>query len=88
MAFRNRPRGWDRTSKRVIARDGGICWLCELPGADTADHIVPRSKGGHHGDSNLRAAHRVCNSRRGATGATQTPVRTVNLPNARRSRWG
>ena len=46
------------------------CWLC---GGDptpsdplTADHVVPRCCGGSHHRSNLRAAHKSCNSSRGA----------------------
>lgn len=55
-----------RLSREVIARDGGRCHLCGAEGADTADHLVPRSRGGTDDPSNLRAAHRVCNARRGA----------------------
>lgn len=57
--------GWESISKQVIKRDRGICHLCGQPRADTADHIVPRSKGGDNHPSNLRAAHRSCNSARG-----------------------
>jgi len=36
-------------------------------GADTADHLVPRSLGGESSDLGLLvAAHRSCNSRRAA----------------------
>lgn len=45
---------------------GTTCRLCGLPGADSADHIVPRSKGGAVYDlTNLRPAHRRCNEARG-----------------------
>jgi 5-methylcytosine-specific restriction endonuclease McrA len=57
--------GWDRLSKRVIARDGGVCQLqlsCCTQIATTTDHIVPRSKGGSSEESNLQAACRPCNS--------------------------
>jgi 5-methylcytosine-specific restriction endonuclease McrA len=30
------------------------------------DHIIPRSQGGSHKIDNLRAAHLLCNSQRGA----------------------
>lgn len=50
----------------VLATYGTICRLCGLPGADTADHIVPRSKGGELYDlTNGRPAHLSCNSSRG-----------------------
>lgn len=54
---------------RVLTRDHGICWLCGQPGADTIDHIVPLSQHGADTDNNLRAAHRSCNSARGAAAA-------------------
>ena len=60
--------GWDRISRKVIERDSGICWICGEPGADTADHLQPRSLGGPSSPWNLRAAHRRCNSRRGNCG--------------------
>jgi 5-methylcytosine-specific restriction endonuclease McrA len=73
---------WDkhmeRITARILERDGGTCWLCGLPGADTADHVIPRSRGGSNFDNNLRAAHRACNSKRG--------MKDV-LPHARRSRF-
>jgi 5-methylcytosine-specific restriction endonuclease McrA len=62
--------GWARISRQVIARDEGICHICGEPGADTADHLLPRSLGGDSADMGLlAAAHRACNSRRGAPGA-------------------
>ncbi|MFJ3394010.1 HNH endonuclease [Leifsonia aquatica] len=46
---------------------GTICRLCGLPGADSADHIVPRSKAPEltWELSNLRPAHKRCNEARG-----------------------
>lgn len=74
-AFKISPR------RRVALyeRDGWICYLCYLPvdsevnylddWSPTLDHIVPQS---HvlipdHSDSNLKTAHRFCNSLRGDT---------------------
>jgi 5-methylcytosine-specific restriction endonuclease McrA len=51
---------------RIIARDLGICWLCGKRGADTVDHRKPMSHGGTNLDGNLFAAHKTCNSKRGA----------------------
>jgi 5-methylcytosine-specific restriction protein A len=56
---------WMLLSRSVIQRDGGICYLCGLPGADTADHVVPKADGGPDDPSNLAAAHRSCNSAKG-----------------------
>lgn len=60
----------------IYARDNFTCQLCDgpvdmaLPGKDrwaaTLDHIIPWSLGGIDDESNLRLAHRSCNSRRGA----------------------
>jgi len=63
---RNMAPGWAALKRYVIARDRGICWIDGLPGATSADHIIPRSKGGIDHPSNLRAVHWCCNMRRGA----------------------
>jgi 5-methylcytosine-specific restriction endonuclease McrA len=59
-------------------RDGDSCWLCgkkvglRLPKDDpmraSRDHVIPRSLGGPDDLGNMKLAHRVCNSRRGAGG--------------------
>ena len=61
---------------RLAERDGWSCWLCggdidpdaprTSPVAGTVDHLVPRSRGGTDERSNLRLAHRRCNTRRGS----------------------
>lgn len=66
----------ERVRADVYERDGYVCQLCGEPtdphaeGNDdmfpSLDHIVPQSLGGGHEDENLRTAHRVCNSSRGA----------------------
>jgi 5-methylcytosine-specific restriction endonuclease McrA len=48
-----------------LATKGRICHLCGLEGADTADHIIPRSKGGPDVPENLEPAHTACNRARG-----------------------
>lgn len=66
----------DRTYRKrtaALKAQRNDCWLCRkpidytLPWRDkmafTADHVQPRSKGGHlYGE--IRAAHRSCNSSR------------------------
>ena len=50
----------------VLRTWGTICHLCWEDGADTADHIIPRSKGGPAFDlDNARPAHGPCNYSRG-----------------------
>lgn len=50
----------------TLAEYGHVCWLCGLPRSNTADHVIPRSKGGAVYDlRNLAPAHRRCNEARG-----------------------
>ncbi|WJZ03464.1 HNH endonuclease [Corynebacterium freiburgense] len=61
--------GWGgRSASRLrvltLATYGTICHLCLRDGADTADHVVPRSAGGDDSIENLRPAHASCNSAR------------------------
>jgi 5-methylcytosine-specific restriction protein A len=64
----NRGRGsrQRRARRRALERDRYICWICGQPGADTVDHILPAIHGGDWVETNLKPAHRACNSRRGA----------------------
>lgn len=57
---------WARIRKQVLDRDMNVCHLCGGEGADSVDHLVPYSWGGDESLQNLAAAHRTCNSRRGA----------------------
>lgn len=53
----------------IIARDGGICYLCELPvpvGAEHLDHVIPISRGGPDTAANVRVTHALCNLRKHA----------------------
>lgn len=63
----NRWAGRRSTSARalVLAEFGTVCHLCGRPGADTADHIIPRASGGDDSLDNMRPAHKSCNSARG-----------------------
>lgn len=55
-----------RKTGETLARWGRVCHLCRQPGATTADHVIPRSKGGSDDvETNLRPAHHGCNSVRG-----------------------
>lgn len=52
---------------RVLAHYGTTCHLCGRDGANSADHVIPRSKGGAVWDlTNARPSHHKCNLRRGA----------------------
>lgn len=68
MANPNWPKGWHRTRRLVLQRDGYLCQL-QHPGctghASHVDHVVPRSRGGTDDPANLRASCPTCNMRRG-----------------------
>lgn len=49
------PATWGREIvPRILARDGGVCYLCGQPGADAVDH---KNRGDDHRDENLAAVH-------------------------------
>lgn len=54
-----------RLTAATLAAKGRVCHLCRRPGADSADHVQPRSKGGLDVLANLQPAHQGCNSLRG-----------------------
>ena len=60
---------WRRISAKVIA-NAVACHWCGKPFSKddpaTADHVIPKARGGTNDEQNLVAAHRSCNSRRAA----------------------
>jgi 5-methylcytosine-specific restriction endonuclease McrA len=76
-----RPVSRDRSYREacaLIKANASACGICgEGPRADdpwVVDHIVPRAHGGGDEPSNLQAAHRSCNGRKGQTlGEEWTP---------------
>jgi HNH endonuclease len=65
MAFRYARSAASYSRNAVIRRDRGRCAYCGDRGADTMDHVLPRSRGGPTGWMNAVAAHEVCNRRKG-----------------------
>ncbi|WP_410657846.1 HNH endonuclease [Amycolatopsis sp. lyj-112] len=62
-----RGYGYDHVLARAeLLADEPVCWICGLPGADTADHLRPRSRGGRSEIDNYLPAHKRCNSSRGS----------------------
>lgn len=58
---------------RVLERDGYWCYICEKPIDPTTkdelaklsfDHVVALACGGDHAESNIKPAHKACNSRK------------------------
>ncbi|WP_280383347.1 HNH endonuclease [Nocardia wallacei] len=60
-----------RLTALVLATYGTTCHLCRGAGATTADHVIPRSRGGPHSLANMRPAHHGCNSARGDMDLTE-----------------
>ncbi|MGH7240520.1 MAG: HNH endonuclease [Candidatus Saccharimonadales bacterium] len=68
----NRPtahqRGLDRAyriNRRIVLQASSTCVLCGRPGADTADHAMPRNTNVNNHLTNLAPAHSTCNYSRG-----------------------
>lgn len=57
-------RGVALSRRAVFARDDQRCQYCGT-GAESIDHVVPRSRGGRHEWDNVVAACRPCNLRKG-----------------------
>jgi 5-methylcytosine-specific restriction endonuclease McrA len=55
---------WQRLSAAVLRRDRHVCHYCGGQ-ATTADHIVPKAKGGTDSMDNLVAACLSCNGSKG-----------------------
>ncbi|MEU4367538.1 hypothetical protein [Micromonospora chersina] len=81
-----RQRGYTtehEANRAAVLAASRICWLCGHDGADQADDVVPKSKGGTAKASNLRPAHGTnpcptcgvrCNQARGNADATPPPL--------------
>ena len=61
-----------RLTRLVLRTQGSVCWICGGV-ATTADHVVPRSRGGDDNLEALRPCCQPCNSRRGNTENPFTP---------------
>lgn len=76
-------RSWERTGTvtpgilvRRISEQGGKCYWCGLPFTKvkrkpTIEHVIPRTKGGIHDDSNIVAACSPCNLSKNAKDPTE-----------------
>lgn len=55
--------------EQILARDGYICHICHERVASNElsfDHVIPLARGGAHAKWNIKVAHLICNSRKGA----------------------
>ena len=72
-AYERSTQARERFRAAVFAAWGTDCWICGLPGATTADHVVTRQQIRDLGldealmfdPDNGRPAHHRCNARRG-----------------------
>jgi 5-methylcytosine-specific restriction endonuclease McrA len=68
--------------RAILALDGGLCHLCDLPVDPQAfhlDHVIPLSVEPIHADFNAAIAHPTCNQRKHA--------RLLVLSSSARARW-
>lgn len=71
------PESKTITLPRLYERDNGVCWICgglcdyDADPNDnnypSIDHVIPIARGGKDEWENIRLAHRLCNSLKGAT---------------------
>jgi 5-methylcytosine-specific restriction endonuclease McrA len=55
---------WDTLRCKVLARDFGVCYLCDKFGAEQVDHLVEVADGGTNDLTNLASCHAACHERR------------------------
>jgi len=63
-------RGSRIDRRAIYEQQNGLCHLCRLPvpiETFSLDHVIPLAKGGLHAASNLRVAHKRCNSSKGVS---------------------
>lgn len=71
----------------VLGLKGRTCHLCGLPGATSADHLIPHAHGGRNTVDNLQPAHGSCNSvRKDAALVDWFAAHPVRLPELAPSR--
>lgn len=78
----HRPRPKVKLSRRaVFRRDSYRCQYCGLEmGHLTLDHVVPRSRGGAHGWTNLVSACASCNRRKGGKTIEEAHMKLLTKP--------
>lgn len=57
---------WERTRKRILSRDKGLCQVCLRAGryrpAHAVDHMISKGEGGSDDDANLQSICRACHT--------------------------
>lgn len=79
-------RGYDRqheANRATVLAQSTVCWICGHEGADQADDVIPKARGGTSVLTNLRPAHgtqpcptcgKRCNQSRGARDVTPSDI--------------
>lgn len=66
------PRRYHKTRRRrLLSQNGGRCFFCDSPNAQTLDHLIPKAKGGTEHDSNLVGCCARDNASKGCEDALQ-----------------
>ena len=71
--------------EEIFARDDWRCWICGAPVLRkdaSLDHVTPIAHGGADEPENVRLAHMLCNSRRGARPSDRDAVGGKDAPRA------
>lgn len=79
-----------RIRQRMYKRQKGLCWICGERMAIAAnasgnpkyasfDHVIAKANGGGNVQSNLRLAHKKCNSARGDLPASHVLIVQATL---------
>jgi len=55
---------WETVRRRVLERDMGYCYLCDLPGAGEVEHLIELAAGGTSRMDNLASCHSHCHRRK------------------------
>ncbi len=70
------------TRRNLLRRDGYTCQYCGSQKDLTIDHVLPRSRGGEHSWTNVVAACRPCNQRKGDRTPQEAGLSLRNSPKA------
>ena len=70
--------------RTVFQRDGHRCQYCGRQ-AENLDHVVPRSQGGEHSWTNVVAACRRCNTKKGGRTPVEAGLKLASVPRQPRS---
>jgi 5-methylcytosine-specific restriction endonuclease McrA len=69
------------TKKNIIKRDNHLCQYCgKRTGTMTADHIIPKARGGDESWENLVCACLECNNRKGNRTLKDTNMKLLRKP--------